>query len=135
MGDSNPPRTEKQMRYMVFVKMAPDVGAPPPALVQAMGQALGEAFAAGSVIDAGGLSPEPIEIRLAGGTVTTSDGPYAEAKEVVGGYSIVEARSQQEAIEGARRVIEIHAEHWPEWEGAVEVHQIAGGEEGPPSAS
>jgi hypothetical protein len=67
--------------------------------------------------------------------VTTSDGPYAEAKEVVGGYSIIEARSQEEAVEGARRVIELHAEHWPAWEGAVEVRRIAGPEEGPPQAS
>jgi hypothetical protein len=120
---------------MVFVKMSPNVGPATPALVEAMGREMGEAFAAGSMIDAGGLSPEPVEIRLAGGTVTTSDGPYAEAKEVVGGYSIIEARSQEEAVEGARRVIELHAEHWPAWEGAVEVRRIAGPEEGPPQAS
>jgi hypothetical protein len=125
---------ELDMRYMVFVKMAEDVGEPPPALVENMGREMGEAFAAGSMIDAGGLYPmaQSTEIRLAGGVATTTDGPYAEAKEVVGGYSIIEARSQEEAVEGARRVIELHQEHWPSWEGSVEVRRISGPEEGPP---
>ena len=122
------------MRYMVFVKMAEDVGDPPPALVEAMGREMGEAFAAGSMIDAGGLYPtaQSTEIQLRGGVATTTDGPYAEAKEVVGGYSIIEARSQAEAVEGARRVIELHQEHWPSWEGSVEVRQIAQPEVGSP---
>ena len=64
--------------------------------------------------------------------MTTTDGPYAEAKEVVGGYSIIEARSREEAVEGARRVIEIHRDYWPGWEGSVEVRPIFGPEDGPP---
>jgi len=121
------------MRYMVFVKMAEDVGDAPPELVEAMGREMGQAFADGSMVDAGGLYPtaQRTEIRLAGGTVTNSDGPYAEAKEVVGGYSIIEARSQEEAVAGARRVIELHQEFWPGWEGSVEVSRISGPDEGP----
>ncbi|MGH3334168.1 MAG: hypothetical protein ACRDPJ_22965, partial [Nocardioidaceae bacterium] len=45
------------MRYMVFVKMAEDIGDPPPELVEAMGREMGQAFADGSMIDAGGLYP------------------------------------------------------------------------------
>ncbi len=125
------------MRYMVFVKMAEDVGEPPAELMEVMGRELGEAFASGSIIDAGGLgvTAQSTEIRLAGGTVTTTDGPYAEAKEVVGGYSIVEARSREEAVEGARRVIEIHRDYWPGWEGSVQVRPIFGPDDGPPQAS
>ena len=121
------------MRYMVFVKMAEDVGEAPPELVEAMGREMGQAFADGSMVDAGGLYPtaQRTEIRLAGGTVTSTDGPYAEAKEVVGGYSIIEARSQEEAVAGARRVIELHQEFWPGWEGSVEVSRISGPDEGP----
>ena len=116
------------MRYITFVKMAEDVGNPPQALVDAMGEALGDAFASGSMLDAGGLSgmADSTEIRLSGGQVTITDGPYAEGKEVAGGYAIVEARSREEAVEGARRVIELHAEHWPDWEGSVEVRQMFG---------
>lgn len=119
------------MRYMVFVKMREDVGAPPTALQEAMGAELGEAFASGSIIDAGGLGGAALatEIRLTGGEVTTTNGPWTEATEVVGGYSILEARSREEALEGARRVIELHQEHWPGWEGSVEVRPISGGPE------
>ena len=125
------------MRYMVFVKMREDVGSPPPELMQTMGAALEEAFENGAMIDAGGLSPtaESTEIRLAGGEITTTDGPYAEAKEVAGGYSIIEVRSEEEAVANARRVLEIHRDFWPGWEGSVEVRRIAGAEEAPPRRS
>ena len=125
------------MRYMVFVKMAEDVGDAPPALVEAMGREMAQSFADGSMVDAGGLYPtaQSTEIRLSAGHVTTTDGPFAEAKEVVGGYAIVDARSEEEAVAGARRVIELHQEHWPSWEGSVEVRRISGPDEGPPPES
>jgi hypothetical protein len=122
------------MRYLSMVKMAEDVGPAPAALMEAMGAAMQQAFADGSMIDAGGLSPtaESTEFTLRGGRVTVSDGPYAEGKEVVGGYAIVEARSYEEALEGARRVIELHKDHWPGWEGSVEVRRITEPEDAPP---
>lgn len=125
------------MRYLVFVKMAEDVGDAPAELQEVMGREMGEAFASGSMIDAGGLYPtaQSVEFRVTGGQLLTSDGPYAEAKEVVGGYAIIEARSQEEALAGARRVAEIHVQHWPGWEGSVEVRRISGPEEGPPARS
>jgi hypothetical protein len=49
---------------------------------------------------------------------------------VAGGYAIVEARSHEEAVEGGRRVIEIHKEHGPGWEGSVEIREIHGAQEG-----
>jgi hypothetical protein len=114
------------MRYITFVKMAEDIGDPPPELVEAMGKELAQAFADGTMIEAGGLSGmrDSVEIRLADGTITQTEGPYAEGKEVAGGYAITEVRSPEEAVEGARRVIELHQEHWPGWEGAVEVRQM-----------
>jgi hypothetical protein len=117
---------EKQMRYMAFVKMAPDAGDPPAELVEAMGAEMGRAFADGSMISAGGLGggEQIVELRLTSGEITTTDGPYAEAKELVGGFSILEARSQDEAVEGARRVLELHQKYWPGWDGAVEVRPI-----------
>jgi len=123
------------MRYMVFVKMPEDVGAPPPALVDAMGQEMAKAFADGTMVDAGGLYPpsQSTEMRLTAGTITTTDGPYAEAKEVVGGYSIIDVRSEEEAVADARRVLELHQEYWPGWEGSVEVRRIEGPDEGPPT--
>jgi hypothetical protein len=123
------------MRYMVFVKMAEDVGDAPAELQEAMGREMGEAFASGSMIDAGGLYPtaQSTQIRLTEGRILTMDGPFTEAKEVAGGYSILEARSEEEAVQGARRVLELHQRYWPGWEGSVEVRRIATPQEGPPS--
>lgn len=114
------------MRYITFVKMAEDVGDPPPALMEAMATEMQAAFADGTMIEAGGFSGmrDSTEIRLAEGTITQTDGPFAEGKEVAGGYAITEVRSHEEAVEGARRVIELHLEHWPGWEGAVEIRQM-----------
>ena len=125
------------MRYMVMVKMAEDVGDAPQELQEVMGREMAEAFASGSMIDAGGLYPtaQSVEYRVTAGQLLTSDGPYAEAKEVVGGYAIIEARSQEEALVGARRVAEIHVQYWPGWEGSVEVRRISGPDEGPPDRS
>jgi hypothetical protein len=117
------------MRYMVFVKMAEDVGAPPEALFTEMDKSLGEAFASGLIVDAGGLggAAKATEIRLKDGEILQTDGPWSEAKEVAGGYSILEVRSHEEAVANARLVIEIHKEHWPGWEGSAEVRPISGG--------
>lgn len=124
------------MRYIVFVKSAEGVGTPPEALLESMGKEMGEAFAAGWMVDAGGLYPtaQSTEIRVTGGNLDVTDGPFTEAKEVVGGYSIIEVRSHDEAVAAARRVAELHREHWPEWEGSLEVRRIAGPDEGPGSA-
>ncbi len=120
------------MRYMVFVKMAEDVGDAPAELVEAMTREMGGAFADGSMVAAGGLYPmsQSTEIRLQDGTVTTVDGPFTEAKEVVGGFAILEVRSHSEAVESARRVITLHQQHWPGWRGSVEVRRITEPEQG-----
>jgi len=126
LGDSIVRPQETEMRYMVFVKMAPDTGEAPPELSEAMGKEMGQAFADGSMVAAGGLGggEQIVELRLAGGSITSTDGPYVEAKELIGGFSILEARSQEEAVEGARRVLELHQQYWPGWEGAVEIRPI-----------
>jgi hypothetical protein len=123
------------MRYMVLLKMAEDVGAPPAELVEAMGDAMQQAFASGVMLDAGGLAPtaESTEVSLRRGSVLITDGPYAEAKEVAGGYAILESRSHEEAVENARRMMAIHQQHWPGWEGVAEVRRISGPENGTPS--
>jgi hypothetical protein len=116
------------MRYMVTVSMREDVGAPPRELNEAMGREMGEALASGVMLDAGVLAPaaRSTELRVAGGQLSVTDGPYAEAREVVGGYSIVQADSDEQAVTLARRVAEIHQEFWPGWQGSVEVRAISG---------
>ena len=123
------------MRFMIMVKMPEDVGAPPEALVNAMGQQMAELFQSGVMVDAGGLYPSSAstEVRVHDGQLSVTDGPFTEAKELVGGYSIVEVRSREEAVELGRRVIQLHKTYWPGWDGAAEVRQIAGPDGGPTS--
>jgi hypothetical protein len=132
------PDRRLSMRYMVFVKMAEDVGQAPAALQDVMGREMGEMFASGAMVDAGGLGPvsQSIEVRLRGGELTTTDGPYAEAKEVVGGYAIIDVATEAEARAAVTRVIEIHQQHWPGWEGSAEMRRIQGPDDaGPPGRS
>ncbi|MGH3444682.1 MAG: YciI family protein [Nocardioidaceae bacterium] len=116
------------MRYMGFVKMDHTLGEPPQALIDAMGSHIEQSIADGTFVDGGGLYSETFrtEIRVRAGQVTSTDGPFAEAKEEVGGYSVLEFRDHAEAVEGARQLAELHRKHWPEWEGAIEVRRIAG---------
>jgi hypothetical protein len=103
-----------------------DLGAPPPALFQAMDEFAQEGARNGTLVDQGGLLPSATGaiVSLVNGTVKTIDGPFTEAKELIGGYAVIEVHSKAEALELARRVIQIHADHWPEWNGSCELRQI-----------
>lgn len=125
------------MRFLVTVKMPEDVGEAPAALQEAMGRGMQEMFASGEMVDAGGLFPLALstEIRVAGGRLTVTDGPYAEAKEVAGGYAILRVDSPEQALARAREVAELHQNFWPGWAGSIEVRRIAEPAEAPPAAS
>jgi hypothetical protein len=56
-----------------------------------------------------------------------TDGPFTEAKEVIGGYALVEVKSRDEALTVARRFMELHQVHWPAFEGECEVRQLEDG--------
>ena len=116
------------MRFMTLVKSAENAGPPPTALMEAIAKLGEEATRAGMLIETGGLLPSAMgaRIRLSGGQLSVLDGPFAEAKEVVGGYAIYEVASKQEAIEASRRFMELHKEHWPGWEGEIEIRQVFG---------
>lgn len=116
------------MRFMMLVKHAENAGAPPKELMEAIGKLAEEAVKAGTMIETGGLAPmaQSTRVRVTGGQVKVIDGPFAEAKEVVGGYAQFELKSKEEAIEGAVRFMELHRKHWPGWEGETEIRQIFG---------
>ena len=82
-------------------------------------------------LGSGGLAPtaQGARVRLSGGRVTVTDGPFAQTKEVVGGYAQFELKSKEEAIESAVRFMELHKKHWPGWEGETEVRQMFGPED------
>ena len=114
------------MRYMTIVKAAESAVAPPQALIDAIGKLGEEAAKAGVFVEMGGLMPTAMgaRLRLAGGKVSVTDGPFTEAKEVVGGYAVYDVTSKEEAIHWTRRFLELHIEHWPAWEGEVEIRQM-----------
>ncbi len=72
------------MRYLCFVKMDESQAHPPKALMEAMGEHVGAAAASGVFVDGGGLygKADAVEFRVRAGSLTVTDGPYAEAKEV-----------------------------------------------------
>jgi hypothetical protein len=114
------------MRFMTLVKSAENVGQPPPELFAAIAQLGAEAADKGVSVDTGGLLPTATgsRIRLAGGKLTVTDGPFAEAKEVIGGYAFYEVESKEEAVEWANRFMTLHQELWPGWEGETEIRQV-----------
>ena len=65
------------------------------------------------------------------GEVSRVDGPYAEAKEVVGGWAIMEYASLDEAVADQEKFAALHAEHWPEVTVVATLRQISEGPEEP----
>ena len=116
------------MRYMMFIKHTEDykMEEVPSSLFQAMEEFVGEAMKNGSIIDTAGLQPtkKGKRVRLSGGKITVLDGPFTETKEVVGGYALVEAKSDDEALLLARRFMDLHRIHWPAFQGECEVRPL-----------
>jgi hypothetical protein len=119
------------MRFMMLVKSAENSGPPPKALMDAIGKMAEEATKSGLMLQSGGLAPTAMSarVRLSQGQLTTIDGPFAESKEVVGGFAVFEFKSREEAIESAVNFMELHKQHWPGWDGETEVRQIFGPED------
>jgi hypothetical protein len=119
------------MRFMMLVKHAENQGMPPKELMDAIEKLAGEAVEAGTMRGSGGLAPiaQSTRVRVSGGELKVLDGPFTEAKEVIGGYAQFELKSKEEAIEGAVRFMELHRKHWPGWEGETEIRQIFGPED------
>jgi hypothetical protein len=114
------------MRYMMIVKHKEAQGMPPRELMDAIGKLSEEAINNGTLLGNGGLLPTSAgaSVRLSGGRVTVTDGPFTEAKEIIGGYALFELKSKEEAVEAARYFMELHKKHWPEWEGETEVREM-----------
>lgn len=116
------------MRFMMIVKSTESKGFPPKELMDAIGALSEESVKAGTMISNGGLLPtaQGARVQLRGGKVTSTDGPFAEAKEVIGGFAIFELNSLKEAIDGAERFMELHRKYWPGWEGETEIRPMFG---------
>jgi hypothetical protein len=98
----------------------------PQALLDAMGEFVTETMKSGKLKDTAGLRPTSagFRIRSKGKRLTTTDGPFTETKEVIGGYALVETDSREEAMTLARQFMELHRVHWPEFECECEVRPL-----------
>jgi hypothetical protein len=102
--------------------------APTPELFAEMGKFMAEAVNAGVLVATGGLAPtsQGTTIRLEDGNFTVTDGPYTEAKELIGGWAILETATKEEAIEWSKRFLAINGG------GETRLRQVFGPEDGPP---
>ncbi|MDL4776730.1 MULTISPECIES: YciI family protein [Thermomonosporaceae] len=89
------------MRYLMMTKASDSV--PDESLFTEMSRFTEELASAGVLLATGGLEPGGVRVTSSGGEISVTDGPFAEAKEAVAGFALVEVRSREEAIELARR--------------------------------
>ena len=118
------------MRFMSIVTSSPSekYGNPTPALLEGMGKLVDREIKAGRMIDTAGLMPidQGVRVSIAGGALSVLDGPFVEAKEVIGGYAIFEVSSKEEAVALAIEFMQLHKDHMPGWEGTCEVRAFGG---------
>jgi hypothetical protein len=123
------------MKYLTFIRHSESdrQAGPPAALMEAMGKFIEQSLKDGILVDTGGLRPskEGARVRLTQGKITVTDGPFTEAKEVIGGYAILDVDSRAEAVRIATEFMELHRRYWPEFEGESEVRAMFGPNEGP----
>lgn len=120
------------MRFMFIVKSSM-AAAPTPAMLHAMHEMAVREIAAGRMRDDGGLMPLDLGARItnARGVVSVIDGPFAETKEVIGGYAVFEVGSREEAVEAGKAFMQLHTDHMPGWEGVLEMREVAGSQTHP----
>jgi hypothetical protein len=113
-----------KMKFLTMVTTSnPEkAGAPPPELFDAimkLGMSTGAALK-----DTGGMR-DTGKVKVEGGQLVV-DGPYAEAKEALGGYAIYELPTEADVIEYCSKFLDLHRKHWPVWEGEVSILQLIG---------
>ncbi|GAA4913646.1 hypothetical protein LX16_2199 [Stackebrandtia albiflava] len=96
------------MQYIMWHQASAEseAGTPPtPELMEEMGRYMAEVAAAGVLVSAGGCLPSSHAVRITseGGDITTVDGPFAETKELIGGFGIIDVETKEEAVEWARK--------------------------------
>jgi hypothetical protein len=114
------------MRFMFIVKSA-HYGPPTPELMEAMGKLAEREIKAGRMVDSGGLMPlaTGAQVRLTDGKLSVIDGPFVEAKEVIGGYAIFELPGKEEALASVKEFMQLHKDLMPGWEGTCEIRAFA----------
>ena len=115
------------MRFMYIVTPAQPVP-PTTELMEAVHKLADREIKAGHMLDSGALASRisGAQVRITDGRLSVIDGPFVEAKEVIGGYAIFELRDKEEAVAKAVEFMQVHRDHMPGWEGTCEVRAFAG---------
>jgi hypothetical protein len=118
------------MQFMMIVKATKDSEAgcaPNPQLMAAVAKMAEEANKRGVMVGAGGLQPssQGARIHVAKGKTSVVDGPFAETKELVGGYAIFDLKSKEEAIQLGTQFMQVHADILGlSYEGELEIRPL-----------
>ncbi|MFB6751760.1 YciI family protein [Streptomyces sp. NPDC056353] len=104
-------------RYLSLIRIEETdtlAGGPSPELIQRMEKLMDEMTKAGVLLDTAGLTPtaQGTRVHYEGGQISVTDGPFTESKEVIGGYSLLQAKDRAEAVEWTKRFLKVHEEHW-----------------------
>lgn len=108
------------MKFLSIYKTVERNAPPSPEEMAKFGKLVEDGFKAGYLVATEGCLPSALgaRVRLSGDNLTVTDGPFAEAKEVVGGFAILEAKSKEEAIEIAKQFIRVAGD------GECEIRQL-----------
>src|SRR5215813_10751511 len=118
------------MRFMMLVKADKDFEAGAPMNVEleaAIKNFLDEATTRGTLVDVGRLLPtsQGVRVRAASGKILVIDGPFAETRELIGGFAIYEVKSNEEVIEICKRIMQLFMDFLgPSYEGELEIRPI-----------
>ncbi|MBP2325091.1 hypothetical protein JOF56_005476 [Kibdelosporangium banguiense] len=108
------------MRYLMIAMNDENTPAPDERLFTEMAKFVEELTASGVLLATGGLDPAGTKVVSSGDDITVVDGPFAESKESVGGFALIEARDKDEALELCRRFRKIVGD------GESRIHQVFG---------
>jgi hypothetical protein len=97
------------MQFLIYdiTPNADTASVPSPELMAEMGTFVEEATKSGVLVTTGGLNPRGTRLQLQHGTFTVTDGPFIEAKELLGGFAVIQVDSLEEAIEWSKRFRQI----------------------------
>ena len=116
------------MKFLMTYAQSPDAPPPTPAKMAAIGAYSRKNIESGVVIMTGGLvrPSRGIQLRAEGGKISVTDGPFAETKELIDGFALIQVASKEEAIALASEFMQLAGD------GTGEILQVFDAGEGPP---
>src|SRR5919197_626282 len=98
------------MRFLCIYKPSKKEGTPPTQQeMAAIGKLIEDMTKSGVLVATEGCLPSALgaRVRFAGGKFSVTDGPFTEAKEIIGGFAVIDVKSKQEAIEHTKTFLKI----------------------------